>query len=253
MQPAYARISTGRNKMEFLARLLALGQGSAPPSVLTRFRTERDIEVSEDLGELDNQGFRSIFTALETSTTAVTVRFLAGSRLDEWCVRQADSGSPGINFMESIRALCRNRGILETVEFVEPLRVDEKLWSFGSALRLEKVINGDATLYDRAAKHPPSPLRSAVDADDAVACAAALRDLEAASGPRWEDYNLAACSDHWRCMAVLLAEAPPSETWAPRFLANAAFEGSLSCVELLLFWGVAVDARNTDWWRQALT
>ena len=60
------------------------------------------------------------------------------------------------------------------------------------------------------------------------------------------DYNLAVRSDHWRVMAVLLAEAPPDETDAGLLLGNAAAEGSMACLELLLFWGVAVDARNNE-------
>jgi len=193
---------------------------------------------------LDRAVVMSIFKAMRTSRTLVSCTF-EDTNINGYYMRMVESrgqeeGSNEVGnwFIE----FCKNREVLETVMFRTPLRVPHDCMYTDTALKLQKIQNGQDVVWDRDQGHPPSPLRQALDLEDPVEVQAAL---SGGASPGWEDYRLAVELDDWRSLAALLTHRPPTGAREARLLGSAAFGGRPKCAELLLFWGAGLEARDS--------
>jgi len=233
----YSKLAFAGNNWSLLEGLLLLGDGMAPPTVLEKLRVERDPRITADLSHINVHGLRSIGMALRSSTTAVTAEFSEGTGLEHvWkFLLLRHNGDENDAAGDWTQFFCvnasSNRGVLESIRFNPAIPVPAKAWRFDShALALREVRNGSTTVYTNSRnRSSPTALWLAGGGGGTVI------PPQSDTSDVVNEASWAARTNNWSSLATLLAYY--REVLQPKLgsiLLDAATEGSLDCVQLLL-------------------
>lgn len=237
----FAELAHEGNRKRFWDSLLTLGKGMPPPALLESILAERDVVIRADLSGLPKSGMMALARVVAMSDTLHTLRF-EGTKVERSGVK--DDWGPFCQELFSSRSL-------QVVEFTPATGFDKKSWCFLCALRL-KVVDGGVELHTF---HVPGDkdLFNAIERDNVVEVRQeVMRVLEpdttgskvcegVLTGAQW-----AAKVGHWRSLRTILNAVPMDQTAGEEIAYEAAAEGQLACVQLMMAAGVSDWTESLD-------
>jgi len=194
------------------------------------------ITTRKDLSGLDHRGLRSLGKAMRNSVTLKEVTF-ESTKIDSWYHRMVAKGADGYANnafqLDFCNVFCMNRSRLEKIRFTPALKIPRKAWSFGRALYLKEVWNGDEQVFSSTER--TSELRQAVQADNYKR----VFDLCKGSSEKEDDLEAqyAVRLDNWKALYAMLEVDPTRVTRDPiarKLVHIAASENAECCFQLLI-------------------